>query len=129
MIKRFAFWFCAPWVLFIVTATFATGIHKPGVIPMLVLLVVLIGFAARSEYIKAKGQADARLAAARKMTPERRAEAGSHKAGRAGPAPFNPRSPGQFTSFAFRYGLPPGVLQHRTLPPAPLALPPPADDS
>jgi hypothetical protein len=41
---------------------------------------------------------------------------------------FNPRGPGQFTSFAFRYGLPPGVLKRKSMPGPPPALPSPAED-
>ena len=127
--RRMIFWFCAPWVVFITIATIVTGIHKPGVIPMLVLLVVLLGFATRAEYIKAKAKTDAMLADAQQLTRERMAQDAARKAGGAAPAPFNPRGPGQFTSFAFRYRLPPGAVRRKPPLPPPLALPPPADEN
>jgi hypothetical protein len=126
VIRSFLFWFLAPWLLVITVAVIATGIDKPGVMPMLWLLMVLIGFAVRAAYIKGKARADAMLAKARKLTRERMAEDAARQAGGAGPRHFNPRGPGQFTSFAFRYGLPPEVLKRQNPPPP--ALPPPADD-
>jgi hypothetical protein len=131
VIRNFLFWFCVPWAVFFGVAVIANGIHKPGVIPMAVLLVLLIGVAARAEYVKAKARADAMLADAQELTRKRMMEDATRTAGGAGPTPFNPRGPGQFTSFAFRYGLPPDALKRKgpkVLPPPPPALPPPAAD-
>lgn len=125
--RNMIFWFCVPWVAFIGIATIVTGIHKPGVIPMLVLLVVLLGFATRAEYRKAQAKADALLAEAKKLTQERMAEDAAQRAADGATAATTPRPSGEFTSFAFRHGLPPGALKRK--PPPPLALPPPADDS
>jgi uncharacterized membrane protein len=131
MIRNMIFWFCVPWVAFIAIATLATGIHKPGVMPMLLLVVVLIGFATRAEYRKAKAKIEAELAAAQRRARDGAGGDGVRHSGAAEPTAFNLRRPGQFTSFAFRYGLPPDVLKRKdpkVLPPPPRALPPPAAD-
>jgi hypothetical protein len=110
--RNFIFWFCVPWALFLGLASVMYLFRHPEKLLWLLPIIVLLGFATRAEYRKIMAKAE---------TPTRKAavEDGS---------PFNPRGPGQFTSFAFRYGLPPGVLKRRALPVPPKALPPPSED-
>jgi hypothetical protein len=128
MMRNFLFWFCVPWALFFGYAAVLYFYRHPENLLLLLPVIVLLGFATRAEYVKAKAKADAMLADAQALTRKRMMEDATRTAGGSGPTPFNPRGPGQFTSFAFRYGLPPDALKRngpKVLPPPPAALPPP----
>jgi hypothetical protein len=119
--RNFIFWFCVPWALFFGFAAVLYFYRYPDKLLYLLPIIVLLGFASRAEYLKLKDKAVAD--AAREKATQARA------APRNGGAPaFNPRGPGQFTSFAFRYTLPSGLLKLKALPAPPKALPPPNED-
>jgi hypothetical protein len=124
--RNFVFWFCVPWAVFFGIAAVLYFSRHPENLLLLLPIIVLIGFASRAEYVKLMARADAR--------PGKAARPQAEPASDAAP-PFNPRGPGQFTSFAFRHGLPPGTLKRRALmeppkalPTPPKRLPPPSDD-
>jgi hypothetical protein len=122
VIRNFLFWFCVPWALFLGLAGVMYFFRHPEKLLWLLPIIILLGFATRAEYVKLMAKADVRPAEAGRP----KQEATGQDAQR-----FNPRGPGQFTSFAFRYGLPPDVLKRKgsaALPPPPPALPPPAAD-
>lgn len=122
MIRNMIFWFCVPWALFLGLAGVMYLYRHPEKLLLLLPILILIGFASRAEYVKLMAKIDAGPGEAGKPKTEPAGQDAQR---------FNPRGPGQFTSFAFRYGLPPDVLKRqgpKVLPPPPPALPPPAAD-
>jgi hypothetical protein len=122
MMRNFLFWFCVPWALFFGYAAVMYFYRHPANLVLLLPIIVLLGFASRAEYVKLMAKIDAGPGEGGKPKPEPAGQDAQR---------FNPRGPGQFTSFAFRYGLPPDVLKRKdpkVLPPPPWALPPPAAD-